>query len=554
MTNSTPSHNQEALSRNTLIMSVATIVSRLTGFVRTWAMAFALGNTLLSSAYQVANNLPNLFFELVVGGVLSTAFVPVFIKVKKELGDQAAQDYASNLLSLITILLLIVSVLCTIFAGQVIWTQNFLSGSQTNQTQQLATYFFRFFAIQIVLYGASAVIGGVLNACRDYYISSVAPIFNNLVTIITMIGYVPISHYNPEFACAWLGVGTTLGVFAMLVVQIPYLKKNGMRLTFMVKLHDPALKDTLKLGLPAFLVVIGTSLIVSVQNAASLSVSDHAPSIIFYSRLWYTLPYAFLAVPISTTLFTELSVMFSDNNIEGFKDGVASGVKQLMFTMIPFALYLMVFSYPLSTLFHVGAFDTNAIHEVSHYLLWLSPALPFYAVMMYLNRVYSSMRKMGTFALVSLFSTGLYVISCLILTRGIGSFSGMGVEGTAVARWVFNGCCVILLLLLLRQITGTLGALSLLKTLVLSIILGGLGALGGWGVLNALERFVHPLSGSVFQAVIYIACGGLCALFVTYGLAARLHIKEASSINRLALKIVRKFIKSSRPKGKHFAD
>ena len=86
------------------LMSVCVLFSRITGFLRTWAMAFALGSSFLSSSYQVANNLPNMLYELVMGGMLVTAFLPVYISVKKKSGAEAGNAYASNLLSFFPLL------------------------------------------------------------------------------------------------------------------------------------------------------------------------------------------------------------------------------------------------------------------------------------------------------------------------------------------------------------------------------------------------------------------------------------------------------------------
>ena len=68
------------VARSTAMMSGLTLVSRATGFIRTWAMAFALGNTVIAASYSLANNLPNMIYELVAGGVLSTAFLPIYLQ------------------------------------------------------------------------------------------------------------------------------------------------------------------------------------------------------------------------------------------------------------------------------------------------------------------------------------------------------------------------------------------------------------------------------------------------------------------------------------------
>lgn len=545
---------QVSIGRNAAIMSVATIVSRITGFVRTWAMAYAMGNTLLASAYSVANNLPNLLYEMVMGGILVTAFLPVYMQVKKERGNAQADEYASSLFTLTLIVLGIASILSAVFAAQLIWTQNFLENNPNSQTSELATYFFRFFAIQIVLYGCGSVVSGILNASRDYLWPAVAPIFNNLVTIITMFGYVPLSRYNPQFALAWLGVGTSLGVLAMLVVQLPALRKNKIRLRLKINLHDPALKNTLKLGLPAVLIMVVSSISVSVQNASALKVIETGPSIIAYSRLWYTLPYSFLAVPITTTMFTELAEMYSDGDIPGFKNGVTTGIRQLLFTMVPFSLYLIVFSYPLTTLFHVGAFDKEAIYQVGTYLKWLAPALPFYACMMYLNKVYSAHHSLARFALIDLVASVVLISSCIVLTVGIGGWEGLGIKGTALARIAYTTTNVALSLVVLRFLVGRLGLSAVFATFGKALAFGGLGAASAWGVLHVLTLACGPLSGSVGQAFLYIVVGGLVALLVTYGLATACKVKEAAFISVIVGKVARKLgVKPRSPKGSHFA-
>ncbi len=107
---------------------------------------------------------------------------------------------------------------------------------------------------------------------------------------------------------------------------------------------------------------------VSVQNAAAYSFADNGPSILLYARQWFTLPYSFLAVPITTAMFTELADMQAEGNAEGVKRGIVSGTNQILFFMIPFALYLMVFSLPLVTLYHAGAFTMENVSSIASYM------------------------------------------------------------------------------------------------------------------------------------------------------------------------------------------
>lgn len=135
---------------------------------------------------------------------------------------------------------------------------------------------------------------------------------------------------------------------------------------------------------------------VSAQNAASYVFADNGPSVIAYARLWFTFPYSFLAVPVTTTLFTELSDMQADGNTRGVIAGIIDGTRQILFLMIPMALYLMVFATPLVTLYHIGAFTADAIGQIASYLAVMAVALPFYGVNAYLNKIFSSIRRHGS--------------------------------------------------------------------------------------------------------------------------------------------------------------
>ena len=202
-------------------------------------MAFALGSTLLSSSYQVANNLPNQLYELVCGGMIVTAFLPVYVSVKKKLGQRAGNEYASNLLTLVVLLLGAVSLLCMLFPSAVIYTQSFYSDQSQMAT---SVFFFQFFAIQIVFYGCSAIVSGLLNASRDYLWSSIAPVANNLIVIVTFLAYSFVAPYDQQLALYIIAIGNPAGVFIQMAIQLPALKRNGIRIRPRVNLRDPALR------------------------------------------------------------------------------------------------------------------------------------------------------------------------------------------------------------------------------------------------------------------------------------------------------------------------
>ena len=174
--------SKDSILKNTGLITLCTLGSRVTGLLRTWAMAFALGNTLLTSAYQIAYNMPSMIYELAASGLLATAFLPLYLLQKEKKGDGEAYKFASNILTLTIVLLGILALACSVFSPLVIETQTFTVGQGDSKT--LAIFFFRIFAIQILFYGVGAVITGILNAERTYLMPSLAPVMNNIVVTV----------------------------------------------------------------------------------------------------------------------------------------------------------------------------------------------------------------------------------------------------------------------------------------------------------------------------------------------------------------------------------
>lgn len=524
------------------LISICTIISRITGFARTWAMAFALGATFISSSYQVANNLPNMLYELVMGGMLATAFLPVYVSVKKKLGDEASDAYASNLLTIVVLLLGTVSVLCIVFSAQVIYTQSFYS---EQSEMDLAVYLFRFFAIQVVFYGASSIISGILNANRDYLWGAIAPVFNNLIVIATFLLYAAVAPHDQQLAFFIIAVGNPAGVFVQMAMQIPALYRRGIRLRPRLDLHDPALKETLGLGLPALFVTVCSFVVVSVSNAASYAYADNGPSVIAYSRLWFTFPYSFLAIPVATAMFTELSNLQVEGKRRGVVRGIIDGSSQIFFLMIPFMLYLMVFSVPLVTLYHMGAFTEDSINEIATYLTVLALALPFYGVNTYLQMVFSAIRRMGVFSVVTFIASAVQVAIIVVGVWGVQSgtplplFTQLDMETIAFATFSAYAIGDIALFVWLRIHYGASRFSQVFVSCARALGLGALGAGAGFGVLWLLQRFVGDLDGSILQAFAYIIAGGIVSLAVTFLPAIKLNLPEAAFVTNLTRKLKR---------------
>lgn len=514
------------VEKSAALMSGLVIVSRITGFFRTWAQAYGLGASIAASAFTVANGMPNALYELVMGGMLVTAFLPVYVSVRKRAGREGASAYASNLLSLVTLLMAALAILSFIFAGEIIWTQSFNASAEFDRG--LSVYFFRFFAISIVFYALSSVISSVLNAERDYFWSTAAPVVNNIVTTASFFLYgFLVDRGMQDLAILTLAIGSPLGVFSQVAVQIPALRKHGVRLRPYVDIHDPAIRETLSIGIPTLVVTLVSFATTSVQSSCSLSVNPNGASITYYARIWYMLPYSVFAIPITVAMFTELSSFVANGDVKSYVRGISDGSAKILFLLIPFALYLMVFSPCLAGMLSSSRMDAQSVDQLANYLVWLSISLPGYGVATYLQKACSSLRKMYLFAIAECVAGAVQIVICLVFTPVYG-FNVVGFSST----FFFVSIDAVTFLILRREL-GHIGFRAIAVSAIRALALGGLGALVGFGVLWMLQAHVAPLTGGMMQSMVYALAGGIPAVLVTFGLAVAFKLPEASFVSSL---------------------
>ena len=524
---------EELVSRKANGASLLVIISRITGFGRTMAQANALSGALMSvaSCYTVASNLPNMLYELVMGGMLITSFLPVYLSVRGKLGRTGAAAYASNLLSLVLIVMGVLSVACLIFAVPIVWTQS--AGADAAFDFELAVWFFRFFAFEVILYGMSSVISGVLNAERDYWWSTAAPIVNNIITIASFSLY---AFLVKGGVVGWregliiLAVGNPLGVAAQVFIQLPALRRHGVRLRFRVDLHDPAIKETLTIGLPTLIIMLSSFPTNAVQSSCALQVTANGAAISYYARVWYVLPYSILVIPITTALFTELSNYRVAERMDAYRRTVASGIRKVGFTTIPCMLLLMTFAPYLVAV--LGGLDAEDAMLTATYLQVQSLALPFYGVSTYLQKVCSSLMRMKIYMVASVVAAVIQVAFCIVLTPIYGLY-----VVPLSSTFLFIAVDVISLISIRREI----GAFGLRSIVVPSLRAFGFGLLGsavGWVVLHVLTFVLGEPSGTL-MGILFVAGAGIPAIVASFGVAYMMGVSESPFFDGIFRRISR---------------
>lgn len=515
--------------KSTAYMTIATLASRVTGLVRTWAMAFALGNTLLTSAYQVANNLPNVIFELVAGGLLSAAFLPVLMLQRERYGEEGANRYGSNIMNICLIVLGVLSLLAIVFAKPIIFTQTF-TVDQSADVSVYALRFFRIFAIQIVFYGLGGVITGILNSQRSYFLTSIAPALNNVFVIASFFAYIPISGYDPDLALNVLAVGTTAGVAAQFLVQIPALRKTGFKWEPVIDFKDPSIMETVKIAVPTLIFIVGNLVTFSCRNAFSLVGGDSGPSTLNYAWMWFQLPYGVVAVSLSRAMFTEMSDVAGKEDWASLRSYVNRGLRGTLFLIIPLAGLVFVMASSLIQIFQAGAFSQDDVYMVSHILqLWVV-GLPLYSVVMYLYNTFASIRKFMAFALLNCAMVGLQVGLYWLLSQP----QVFALSGIPIADCCYYLAMSIAGIVLLKHFIGSVGTRSIIWLGVRSVIATVAGC-----IVVGVFLMLFPLRPSIGAALIQIVVGGLLGLVVIFGICKIMRIEEMQILDRILARFKR---------------
>ena len=237
---SAPELDQRATDvRNAAVMSVGTLLSRATGVVRVSVTLAALGTTnVVANSYAIANTTPNIVYELILGGILTSVFVPLLVDWAKRYGEDEGRIAGARFLTFVLVVLSAVTLVAMVFAPWIM--RLYLIGVKDPADHaaqlELGTFFLRWFLPQIVFYGVGAVAAGILTANRRFAAQMFAPVLNNIAVIATMLVFIAMHGKGPMTLAdvstterLVLAAGTTLGVVAMTIALWPSLRAIGFR-------------------------------------------------------------------------------------------------------------------------------------------------------------------------------------------------------------------------------------------------------------------------------------------------------------------------------------
>ncbi len=320
------------------VIMVTVALSRVLGLFRDRLLAARFSPQDLG-VYYAAFRLPNMIFELLVMGALSTAFIPVFTSYLDSKGKKEAFQMAS---SLINIGLLVFGLLClpvVLFTKQI---SMLLAPGFSGEQLELMSTFTRIIAVAQVF---PLIVGnfftGILQSFRNFFIPSLAPVIYNLGIIIGIVFLTPsIGLYAPV-------VGVVIGAFLFMLIQVPLTYSLGFRHKWNLTFSHPGTRDVVRLMLPRTLGLAVSQIDTTIDLVLSSLLGAGSVTVFTFAQNLQQVPIGLFGASIAQASLPTLSSFYAKKNIEEFKNIFLSSFHQILFFVIPLSAILIVLRIPM---------------------------------------------------------------------------------------------------------------------------------------------------------------------------------------------------------------
>mgnify|MGYP000108700070 FL=1 len=409
------------LFRASGIMALGTIISRITGFIRGILIVAVLGTTLLADTYNVANTMPNILYNLLVGGALTAIFIPQLVRSFEH--DDGGDDFASRLITTISLILLVLVTLGMVFAPALVRLyapEFFTTGFETEQ--EIAIAFTRYCLPQIFFLGLFTMLGQVANARGSFGPLMWAPIANNLVGIALFGGFLAFSP-NVDISSITstqvqiLGWGTTFSVVVQALVLVPVVKRLGITIKPKLGLRGLGKSFNLAGWTLVYVLISQLGYLVTVNVATSAAVRSAQEGIktgVGYTPYTYAyfvmlLPYSIVTISIITAILPHISKLALDGKRDEVKAQLVRAIRLVGVITVPSAVAFLLFGPLITQSIFIGI-PTEDSRYIGYVLSALSFGLVAFSINLILIRGFNAFEDTKT-QVVSIFVINIIAVA-----------------------------------------------------------------------------------------------------------------------------------------------
>ena len=514
-----------------VLLSLATLLSRILGLVREQVFAALLGAGFFGDAFTMAFRLPNLLRDLFAEGALSAAFQPAFQAARKTEGIDAARRLASLVLTALLIIVGLLTLAGLLFAPNLVdvWAHGYAA---VPGKMELTVVLTRIMMPFLLLVSLAALAMGMLNAEERFTPGALAPALFNVATVLTGLGLWLFGVGRTRGAAIAWSIATLVGGALQLAVQVVPLWRSGYRPRLAIDLLDPRLRGVLWAMVPATVGLMATQVSIYISSSFA-SQEDGAVTWLNVAFRLLQLPIGMFGVAVGTVALQRAADSASEADLQqamnGVRDTLRRGLRLVTFFSLPTAVAFFVLAEPiLGVIYQHGAFTAHDTESAAHALRYYSLGLLCYAAVKVVAPVFYALRRqripvLATFAAVGL-SVGLslllhpsYGYRALALATSVGAFANLGV----------------LLAVFSRQYGGVFPAAMLLSLLRMAAASAVMGVVLSWGspwllgdarLASGLSTL--PLWRTVFGLGVLLLVGG----GVYIGLCGLMNVDEVGDV------------------------
>ena len=492
-----------SLGRASRTMAIASAASRLTGFLRSTAVVAVIGVQLTGDAYNTANTLPNIVYELLLGGVLTSVVVPLLVGAQERDADRG-EAYTQRLLTLTLAALAVATLLATLAAPLLAAAYTPGDDDQT----ELTTFLAYLLLPEIFFYGLGAMLGAILNTRGVFGAPAWAPVLNNVVVIavagIFLVVTADSGRRTTESLTTGeallLGIGTTLGIVAQALVLLPALRRTGFRWRWRLDLRGSRLGEVgpLALWVLGYVAVSQVGYLVQLRITNAIPDSEPGTSVFIYASLLFQMPYGILGVSLLTALMPRMSRAAARGDRDRVLADLSLGSRLSALALLPITGLFMVLGPAIGTVvFGHGRTEAPEARTVGVVLAVAAFGLVPFAITMLQLRVFYAVKDARTPTMINVGMVVAKVTLSLVAAAVLPDRHV--VAGIAVATSLSYVLGAVLGEVLLRRRFGPLGTGRVLRAGAGFLVLSGLATLAAWGVLVLVTGWlgVGPLASAV---------------------------------------------------------
>ena len=509
------------------MLTIMMTISRILGFVRDISVSSMFGISWQADAYTAAFTIPDLIYFALVGGGLSSAFIPVFSSYLATDRDEDSHVMASTILNIVAIASMILIAIGMIFTPQLIDIMVEFKHENAAEATALTILLTRIMFAQCFFMCLAGISQGILQCYKEFTVPALGAVVYNIAIIV--IGLLLSRHIG----IAGFTIGVVTGAALNLLLQIRSMRQYGFSYKLTLNLRHPGVKQFFLLFLP---VVLGLSM-----NELNLLVSQRLASglgggVVYalkQAQRIMMLPVGIFAAAIGLSVFPTMTSHVARGEMKEYKQNLTMGLRTVIFITLPASVGLIALSHPVvRAMYQQGAVTTAQIELVSVILVYYCIGVVGYGAQQILNRGFYAVQDTKSPVLINVFVLLFNIVISILL---VGPFT---YRGLALAYSLSGLLSMLVLGVALRFKIGQYGGKALVKSALQSIIASAVMGLAVYFVANGLEQ-VLDLSGKLMQ-VLQVGIGITVGVIVYAAMAIVMRMEEAQQVLRIVKRKLRR--------------